>query len=113
MKTYPCNRGLNFSSPLSEENAIGVRFQSHTEYKRKTAKLDSFVLSEWRSSNHIENMLHILSLGSVTHCFKLLQPREQPQIGERGSNPGSGSQSVFDIFFSIGSTCYCFLFYIC
>ena len=24
---------LNFSSPLSEENAVGVRFQSHTEYK--------------------------------------------------------------------------------
>ena len=24
---------LNFSSPLSEENAVGVRFQSHTEYR--------------------------------------------------------------------------------
>ena len=24
---------LNFSCPLSEENAVGVRFQSHTEYK--------------------------------------------------------------------------------
>ena len=24
---------LYFSSPLSEENAVGVRFQSHTEYK--------------------------------------------------------------------------------
>ena len=24
---------LNFSSPLSEENAVGVRFQSHIEYK--------------------------------------------------------------------------------
>ena len=25
---------LYFSCPLSEENAVGVRFQSHTEYKK-------------------------------------------------------------------------------
>ena len=31
------------------------------------------------------------------------QPREQPQIGDRCSNPGSGSQSVSNFF--IGSTC--------
>ena len=28
---------LNFSSPLSEENAVGVRFPSHTEYKIRNA----------------------------------------------------------------------------
>ena len=31
------------------------------------------------------------------------QQREQPQIGDRGSNPGSGIQSV--LIFFIGSTC--------
>ena len=37
------------------------------------------------------------------------QPREQPQIGDRGSNPGSGSQSVS---FSIGPHVFALLFHL-
>ena len=45
-----------------------------------------------RRSNYIENMSHILSRGTMAHCFKLLynvstgQPTEQPQTG---SNPAA------------------------
>ena len=43
----------------------------------------------------------------MAHCFNLLhhveQLKEQPQIGDRGSNPVAINQ--FSIFFSTGFTC--------
>ena len=60
-----------------------------------------------RSSKHMENMLHILSRGSVAHCFKLLHnvryraTKRTASIGDRGSNPGSGSHSVFTFFYRV------------
>ena len=76
---------------------------SHSPGKRKNWIL--LFYQSGRTSTHIENILPAWSRGSVAHCFNLLhnlwyrKPKEQPQIGDRGSNPVAVNQ--FLIFFSL------------
>ena len=79
--------------------------RSHSPEKRQDWIL--LFYQSGRRSNYIENMSTLVEAAwhTVLNCCTMYgtgQPREHPQIGDRGSNPGSGSQSVF-IF--IGSTC--------
>ena len=61
-------------------------FAKKVSFSWKTTELDSFVLSEWGNSKHMENMLLHLSLSSSAHSFKLLhngcteKPRESPKL---------------------------------
>ena len=70
-------------------------------YFCKTAKLDSFVLSEYEKQQAYQIMFRILSWSSVTHCFKLLlnvwyrtTDRIAPDRWQKFESRSSGSQSV-------------------
>ena len=86
-------------------------FAKKVSFSWKTAKLDSFVLPEWRTRTHIENMLPIWSRGSVAHFFNLLhnvryRTTERTAPNRRQRFESSCNQLVFNFFlFYIGSAC--------
>ena len=93
-----------------KQHVVQELFAKKVSFSWKTAKLDSIVSSEWeKKQSYRKYVTHSESRqqGTLLNCCTVCgtgQPREQPQIGDRTSNPGSGSQSVFN-FFSVGSTC--------
>ena len=78
-------------------------FAKKASFSRKTAILDFFVLPEWENQHTYLTYLESSQCGTE-------QPKEQPQICDRGSNPVAINQ--FLIFFSIGSTCSRALFHL-
>ena len=54
-----------------KQQVVQEFFVKKVSFSWKAAKLESFFYQSGRSSKHIENMLLILSQGSVTHGFKL------------------------------------------
>ena len=52
---------MNFSCPLSEENTVGVRFQSHTEYKIIVSRLNPKL-----KSKEVTFLFFLISLGKNT-----------------------------------------------
>ena len=74
----------------------------------KTEKLDSFVLPEWENKRtHIENILLILSRGSVAHHFNLLhnvryRTTKRTAPNRRQWFKSSCNQSGFNFFSLLG-----------
>ena len=78
--------------------------RSHSPGKRKTR---FFCFTGVGEPAHISKISYLFEVKAAWHtvliCCTLCgteQPKEQPQIGDRGSN-----QSVFNLVFSIRSTC--------
>ena len=101
-----------------KQRVLQELFANKVSFSWKTAKLDSFVLPEWENQHTYSILFYLFAveaawntvLISCTMCGTE-QPKEQPQIGDRGSNPVAINQ--FLIFFSIRFTCSGFLFFIC
>ena len=92
-------------------------FANKVSFSWKTAKLDSFVLPEWENQHTYRNFFYLFAVKVAWHtvltCCTMCgteQPKEQPQIGDRGSNPVAINQ--FLIFFSIRFTSSRFLFHL-
>ena len=71
----------------------------------KMAKLDYFALPEWKNQHTYRKYFTICSrtawhtlLICCTMC-STEQPKEQPQIGDRGSNPVAINHSAINQFF--------------
>ena len=82
-------------------------FCQKVSFSWKTAKLELFALPEWEnSSRHIENILPVAVWHTVLICFTMCsteQPKKQPQIGDRGSNPVAINQFLIYFFLLLGS----------
>ena len=92
-------------------------FPKNVSFSWKTAKLDSFVLPEWENQHTYRKYLTYLGRGSVAHCFNLLHNVRYRTTKRTATNrcqrfESSCNQSVFNSFFSIGSTCSRSLFHL-
>ena len=79
-------------------------FANKVSISWKMAKLNSFVLQEWEN----QQIFYLFRVEAAWHTVLICctmcgteQPKEQPQIGDRSSNPVAINQ----FFFSIRLTC--------
>ena len=84
-------------------------FAKKVLFSWKKEKLDSFVLPEWENQHTYRKYLFVVEAAwhTVLICCTMCgteQPKEQPQIGDRGSNPVAINQFLI-FFFSNGSIC--------
>ena len=85
-------------------------FCHKVSFSSKMAKPDSFVLPEWENQ-HTSKLSYLFGVEAAWHTVLICctmcgteQLKEQPQIGDRGSNPVAINQFLI-FFFSFGSTC--------
>ena len=96
---------MSMSDHIKQQVLKGF-FAKKVSFSWKTEKLDSFVLPEWENAAaHISKLSYLFGVEAAWHTVLICctmcgteQPKEQPQIGDRGSNPVAINQ--FLIFFS-------------
>ena len=115
-------QGSEFSMSMSDhimQQVLQEFFAKKVSFSRKTAKLDSFVLPEWKNQNTYRKYFTYLESRQRGTLFYLIcctmyateQPKEQPQIGDRGSYPVAINQ--FLIFSLYWVHIFSFSFFIC